>query len=653
MSTPAAASPTFKARLRYWFDSTMSRGTPAIVAWLAAATLLLVIVGAVLLAVVAAADGEGGFLETTWLSLTRALDPGTMGGDAGWPFRLASLAITIAGIFVVSALIGVLSSGIDGKLAELRKGRSPVLETGHTLVLGWSPKLFTVLAELVVANANLPRSVVVVLAPRDKVEMEDEIRARVGDLGRTRVVCRTGDPADLGDLGIVNAAGARAVIVLRPDEDAGDAEVVRAVLGLLKGVPDPALRVVAEFADAQSAETISAASDGRVLTVVSTEIIALITAQVVRQAGLSSVYADLLDFDGDEIYFADAPSLIGQTFADALLAFEESAVIGLRRPDGRIALSPDPATVLERGDRVIAISSDDDTVVAGAVAVSRGPAPPGPPVVDAAPEHILVLGWNDLGPRVLANLDSHVAPGSTVRVVVDDRYVEPSQVEEVGGLAALRVEVVTGDTTAADCVGRATAGRRADHVMLLSYRTGIEPAESDARTLLTLLHVRRLLAASGGDEPPPSIATELLDVRNVELARQHDWDDFVVSERLTSLMMTQLAENPELQAVFTDLLDANGTDVRLAPAGSYVESGAPQPYAESVWAASGRGEVVIGYRLVRRDASGAEVAEVVLNPPKSRAVAFGADDQLIVLSAVPAAVVAASGRGATALSPGV
>lgn len=317
-----------------------------------------------------------------------------------------------------------------------------MLETGHTLVLGWSPKLFTVLAELGVANANLPRSVVVVLAPRDKVEMEDEIRARVGDLGRTRVVCRTGDPADLGDLGIVNAAGARAVIVLRPDQEAGDAEVVRAVLGLLKGVPDPALRVVAEFADAQSAETISAASDGRVLTVVSTEIIALITAQVVRQAGLSSVYADLLDFDGDEIYFADAPSLIGQTFADALLAFEESAVIGLRRPDGRIALSPDPTTVLERGDRVIAISSDDDTVVVGAVAVSRGPAPPGPPVVDAAPEHILVLGWNDLGPRVLANLDSHVAPGSTVRVVVDDRYVEPSQVEEVGGLAALRVEVV-------------------------------------------------------------------------------------------------------------------------------------------------------------------------------------------------------------------
>ena len=38
------------------------------------------------------------------------------------------LVVTLGGIFVVSALIGVLSAGVDSKLDELRKGRSRVLE---------------------------------------------------------------------------------------------------------------------------------------------------------------------------------------------------------------------------------------------------------------------------------------------------------------------------------------------------------------------------------------------------------------------------------------------------------------------------------------------------------------------------------------------
>ena len=46
------------------------------------------------------------------------------------PSAVVMLLVTLAGIFVVSALIGVLSSGMESKLDELRKGRSRVLETG-------------------------------------------------------------------------------------------------------------------------------------------------------------------------------------------------------------------------------------------------------------------------------------------------------------------------------------------------------------------------------------------------------------------------------------------------------------------------------------------------------------------------------------------
>lgn len=119
-----------KHRLRYAFDNTMAAGTPALMAWLAALTLVFILIGALLLAGLHSLGQETGGVtvgESIWLSLVRSMDPGTMSSDAGWPFRLVSLGVTLAGIFILSALIGLLSSGIDRKLEQLRRGRSPVI----------------------------------------------------------------------------------------------------------------------------------------------------------------------------------------------------------------------------------------------------------------------------------------------------------------------------------------------------------------------------------------------------------------------------------------------------------------------------------------------------------------------------------------------
>jgi ion channel POLLUX/CASTOR len=87
----------------------------------------------------------------------------------------------------------VITTGMGRKLEELRRGRSTVLEHGHTLILGWSAKIFTVISELSIANENQSRRVIVVLGDEDKVTMEEAIRARVPDTHGTRIVCRTGN----------------------------------------------------------------------------------------------------------------------------------------------------------------------------------------------------------------------------------------------------------------------------------------------------------------------------------------------------------------------------------------------------------------------------------------------------------------------------
>src|SRR4051794_32737486 len=233
------ANATLRRRFRYWFDNTMSRGTSALVMWLGLASVAVVAVGGVLVWLfdpTPAGDTQRrGFLASVWQAVLHVLDSGTVAGDTGhWYYVAIAFTITIGGIFIVTAFIGVLTTGLDGKLQELRKGRSIVLETGHTVILGWSDQAFTIIGELVEANGNKRRACVAILAAKDKVEMEDEIRAKAGDLRSTKVVCRTGDPLDPDDIALVNIAQARSVIILTGSGDDRDAHLVKMLLSVTK-----------------------------------------------------------------------------------------------------------------------------------------------------------------------------------------------------------------------------------------------------------------------------------------------------------------------------------------------------------------------------------------------------------------------------------
>lgn len=117
------------------------------------------------------------------------LDSGTKGGDPAdaLPFRIVRFAATLVGIFIISMiLIGSISSGIDEKMDELKKGKSKVMESNHTLTLGWSEKVFSIIHEIIKANFNKKTSIVI-LADKDKAEMEDEIRDKTEDFKTLRL----------------------------------------------------------------------------------------------------------------------------------------------------------------------------------------------------------------------------------------------------------------------------------------------------------------------------------------------------------------------------------------------------------------------------------------------------------------------------------
>jgi voltage-gated potassium channel Kch len=628
---------SFKDQIKYRFDNTMSRGPIALILWLFTVSIILVaIVTVIVFTANIGPEGEG-LATIAWITLMRAIDAGAVSGDNGsWPFLFSMLAITIGGIFTMSILIGILTSAIEEKLGDLRKGRSLVAEEDHTIILGWSAQVFTVISELVIANSNKRRATVVVLAENDKVEMEDEIADRVPDTKTTRIICRTGSTMDMNDLRIANPNAARSIIILAPENsDEQDVNVIKTILALTNGPgrKSEPYHIVAAIAEQKNRNVAAMVGGNEVELVLSGDLIARISAQTCRQSGLSVVYGQLLEFGGDEIYFKEEPALVDKTFGEALFAYEDSTVIGLRANDGTIRLNSPIDTPIRTGDKIIAISRDDDTIILSgktdygidhdAVRDADSFTP--------IPERTLIIGWNKKALTIIRELDGYVAPGSQLTVLSRDNEISDTQFNErldELSLKSMTVSLKHGDTTDRNLIDRLDLYSYG-HVIVLGYSDTQTVERADALTLVTLLHLRDIEQKTGRTL---NIVSEMLDVRNRELAEVTQADDFIVSNKLISLIMTQISENKGLAPVFAELFDPRGSEIYIKPARFYVETGRPVIYYTVVESASRKGEVALGYRLAADSHNAARSYGVTINPNKSNTVVFEPDDRIIVLA---------------------
>ncbi|WP_329086704.1 MULTISPECIES: CASTOR/POLLUX-related putative ion channel [unclassified Streptosporangium] len=615
---------TFRERLRYWFDNTMSRGTTALIGWLALISLgLILLVTALGLWLTpdeaAKHNGAPGML---WMTLMRALSPGKVASDTGSaPFIALMFAASLGGLFIVSALVGVLSNDLKSRFEELRKGRSRIIETGHIVVLGWSEQVFTIVSELVQAHASDRRSVIAILADKDKIAMEDEIRQFAGETGRTRLVCRTGRPTEPTDLDLMNLAGARSVVVLSPQGEDPDAHVIKTLLALAKR-PDTHPPVVAAIAESSNMAAARLAGGQEVHLVDSDDTAARLIVQSSRQSGMSVVCMDLLNFSDGEIYLRSDPDFTGMTYGEVLPAYQTATVIGLRRA-GAAMLNPPMDTVISASDEIIVIAHDDSMIhLAAGMPSAREESIVLVEHTRPGPERTLVLNWNGRGRRIIRYLNGYVAPGSVLDIASD----HPGAAVDSEALSNLTVNIKECDTSDRYALESLGLGLY-QHVIVLSDDR-YSPGHADTRTLMTLLQLRDMQSSLGERY---SIVSEMHDENNRSLAEVTKADDIVISDTVIGLLLAQLAENRHLAEVFGRLFDSGGSEIYPRPAERYVRPGAPVDFASVIESARRRGETAIGYRLADR-VNEAPHFGVVLNPDKSRPLRLGTGDSVIVLA---------------------
>jgi len=628
---------SFKEKLRYNFDNTLSNGPIAIISWLALVTFLLVILAGILLFIfgLSANPVENEPFDLTegmWQSLMRVLDAGTVTGDEGWAFRLFMLLITIAGLFIFSSLIGSISSGIDESISNLRKGKSKVIETNHTLILGYSSMIYSVISELCLANESNKKAVIVVLDDKDKVEMEDDIRSKISDTKTSKIIVRSGNPLDLRDLLMVNYNEAKSIILLSPEnEENPDNQVIKSVLSITgnkKRKKEP-YHIVAEIKDNENRQVANLVGGKEVSYVFSSDLISRLTAQTCRQSGLSIIYSDLLQFEGDEIYFYSDHGLIGLTFKQCVYSFEDSCVMGVFTSDRKVLLNPDMNYTINKDDQIILIAQDDSKInrlliPKEILPVNFIPAPKR----EKALETTLILGWNHKGKKIIEELDHYVVKGSSVSILGEIDEIKDSLAllsEELQNITLYFQHGNINDRNTLDELRIESF----NHIIVLSYMDKGSIQISDAITLICLVHLRDISEKAGKDF---SVVSEMLDVQNRELAEVAKADDFIVSDNLLSLLMTQIAENKDLEMVYENLFNDEGAEIYLNPVEEYLDVHQPTDFYQVIESASKIGHTAIGYRKLSQKEYDNGKFGIVLNPLKSKSIQFEQGDFLIVLA---------------------
>ena len=217
---------------------------------------------------------------------------------------------------------------------------------------------------------------------------------------------------------------------------------------------------------------------------------------------------------------------------------------------------------------------------------------------------------------IIDELDQYVTAGSELVVVTefgDTTFPEPKNMT-----AEVRRASAT-DRGTLESLGVAAF----DQVIVLCYSDHLDSQRADARTLVTLLHLRDMLADVAPDARP-AIVSEMLDDRNRELAQVTEVDDVIVSDKILSLVLAQISENAALEAVFADLLDADGSEIYLRPVDEYVQLGAETSFATLVEAARRRDESAIGYRTAAQSHDPAEAVRRERQPAQGAALRAGA-----------------------------
>ena len=540
---------SLRQRFRYWLDRRMAQGTSSMVK-----LLVLTVLGSVLLVtVLVMAFGlhkEGkSFLAVLWDNLRSAMSSSFPSSESGTLLYIVLYTfLGLIGMVFTGMLIGIFSSSIRGRLLALQKENSPVLEKGHTVILGFRPGEYALLEQMVLAAGKEKRTLVIA-DQIERVDMEQAVRENVKVPKNVRLIFRKAEitsPAALACCHIPECS----TIVIHAHERGTAVKTLLAVASLLKD-SDNKPHITATVDSDEAILPPDTMRDMDLHMLHSGDMVGRIIARAATQPGVFQAFMEIISFHGYEFYFEAIPKTAGMKFGEVLLSCEGGIVAGLYR-NGAAKLDPDPETEIREDDLFIVFEEEEGNVRLSKKEVRAIPEQVGQPEPAPIPE-LVIFGANNALPMIIGELPDNI---ENIRIAGVPKNVFDSFLAEDDSFASQ----ISGDfrNTASDWILMDMV-KNAAHLILLSDRKK-QPEEADTETLLLLMRLRDIKRHTN---LPFTITAEMRCENNRKLVDDKYEEDFVVATDLSSMILAQISEDTRRASLFDDLMDEEGSEVYL------------------------------------------------------------------------------------------
>ena len=605
---------SFRERFSYWFDNKMSGGSLGLIKFLAIVTVCVIVLIAVVLFILSGAEDRD-IGSSLWDSMATVINAWMPSYEDGGPAYLILMAVSaVVGLFVTSVLIGIVSSAIEEKITSLRKGTSAVLEENHIVVLGFYPGEYTLLRQLVLASSDR-NACIVVAEDMEQEEMEQSISNNVKVPKNVRIICRTADISDPQMLSRLAAEEAGS-IVISPTEDSRTLKTLLAVSNLIKQEEKSSVRIFAVMSHEEYAFPQSIAEKHNVTALQTYETIAKIIAHSCTQPRLSETFREMLNFEGSEMFIVRIPEASGICFGELSVRMDRGVPLGILRGNNML-LNPGEDFEILRDDRILVFAEDQESsrLLDQTDIPEKQPEIVGfTPDFEEHPGRIVILGCSETIGIVLHELPDNV----TDILIAGDCEAHQELIDEELSLRP-NLRLLYDDRDYMKTENLLQIVREADHIVILSNHE-TEDEEADIESISLLLRLRDL---RDRNQLSYNITSEMRRENNQALIENDDRTDFVVASNMSSLLLAQLAESPELLGTFKELLSNTGNELYLKEASVFGLQGT------HTTAEIRRTTLRYGYLFMGYIKEGA--AKSIFNPRLQENISLSAEDELIVI----------------------